>query len=201
MCSWAYRGGKESSRASHKGPASKGEAGKECELWSSCAEEKWVVELEASLAKALEKLATAEGRVKKLDVDDQENKLQRASREREFRALKGESAGSWSQLQTALSGVSEVKSHPGHRVVVDSSVESKKIATLKAQVAALWSQLIAVQGEVEDRALVVDRTARIGGWVTAVRGELLTSLDCLGKCAIRGHREAYDSSREGTGQL
>lgn len=58
-----------------------------------------------------------------------------------------------------------------------------------------------MKDKVRDRADAVDKIARIGGLVTAVRCELLLSISFLKEDAVRKHRNAGDHLREEMGQL
>lgn len=100
-----------------------------------------------------------------------------------------------------LSCVPELGSHPGQLVIVDLFIKCEKVAALKVKAAGLRRQLKMMKGAVEDRVLLVDKIARIGGMIAAVRGELLTSLGFLEEDAIRGHCEMRYSLREAVSQL
>lgn len=58
-----------------------------------------------------------------------------------------------------------------------------------------------MDGDVEDRALAVDKIVRIGGQLIAVCGELLASLGCWKEVATWKHCEVCKSSRKAVGQL
>lgn len=169
---------------------------------------KGVTGLEASLADVLEKLATLEGRVRKLDVYRQvaegsvtRSEMKKHSTVGKFRLLETNSAGLCNKLQVALSLMLEQESQHEQPVVADYSAESETVAALKTLAAVLWSQLKTMKARIVHRALTVDKIARIGAWTSLVRGEVLAMLDCLKESSIGGRGKVCGSLKEATGYL
>lgn len=84
--------------------------------------------------------------------------------------LEMESSGFQNKLQVALSRVLELESHLGQHVFVESSNESKRVAGLGTQIAALECQVKTMTDGAVVREEAVDKIALIGRLVTVVQG-------------------------------